>query len=499
MSRPHEILSRYLHPGQVIARRYRLERLLGQGAYAVVYEACDELNHDRVAIKALPPLQDSASSTAIERFKREMEIARHLAHPNIVTLFDVGETPEGVTFMVMELIKGRTLEQRVRHAPMDLDEGLEVFAQIASALKAAHRIGVVHRDLKPANIMLGELERGEVQVKMLDFGMAKALEQLGEQTLAALTREGVTVGTPRYIAPEQANGKAIGPYTDLYALGLLGYEIFTGERAVKRDDISGAVAAHVSPKPLELPELGRVPAPLKPVLTKLMNKRPELRYQTATALLLELDAMRAARRVARRGPLQAPSQLAPQGHAGRPGAPGGVLSALDIDHERLEQAVELEAQAKRQSAEERPRRQALVESAPRRGARAPGHALRVIESALMPAIVLVSFTFLTAHIGVTHDGLRAALGLSPFLVAGLAGWVIADHVPALHPARAVNLTALLLLVASHLFDLGTLKTHLMLKPAWYLAAVREVPGLEMVHRLIEQASRHYVELISMLG
>ncbi len=492
MPQPRDVLSRYLSKGQIIAQRYQLQGLVGEGAYGAIYQAVDTVNHDVVAVKALPPRQENTSSTALGRFKREMAIIHNLVHPHIVTLFDYGETPQGVPFMVMEYIEGITLEQCVRHRPMSFDDGLEVFYQIASALGAAHAIGIVHRDLKPANIMIRG-EQGRYEVKMLDFGMAKVFSQLGDETVAALTREGMAVGTPRYIAPEQARGLQVGPFTDLYALGLLGYEIFTGERVVKHDDIEGAVMAHVSPQPLPLPEFQSVPNEMRAILLKLMEKDPRKRYQRAEELLPELDRLRRERRMAMRGPLRAQGAPAPLAN---PSFAQANASSLDIDYDRLEQANKIEYQARQEQFARQPAAPDVYGDQVARGQRAPGRPLRVLENIFSPLTVFISFTLMAAHLNPEQYLFSVGLGLFPFVVAGLIGWLLQDKFPFIHPGRVIHVTALLGVVGAHLAGMGTLKTNLMMRPMWFLKPLGELLGFT---ELCTGIARAYVELLSTAG
>ena len=291
----------------MLLNRYQIEQLVGGGAYGAIFAAIDVVTHERVAVKALPPAQESTSRTALGRFQREMKIIKNLVHPNIVTIYDYGESRTGAPFMVLEFVGGTTLEREVHGRPMPLEHGVEVLPQLLSALGKAHELGVIHRDLKPANIMIERLPRG-YQIKVLDFGMAKVLSAIDGESMVQLTREGVAVGTPRYIAPEQARGLDVGPWTDLYAVGLLMYEIFTGDRVVKADTIEGAVFAHVSPEPLPLPELHRIPPQLHPLLHGLLAKDVKRRYQRASDALAEL-----ARAQGKRVPGQPAGIVSPPG------------------------------------------------------------------------------------------------------------------------------------------------------------------------------------------
>ncbi|MFB6373871.1 MAG: serine/threonine-protein kinase, partial [Bradymonadaceae bacterium] len=236
----------------------------------------------------------------------------NLSHPGIVEVIDYGETPDRILYMVMEFIEGRTLEQEVSHqGKFSVDESLSVTRQIASALHAAHGAGVIHRDLKPANIMLISTTAGYT-VKVLDFGMAKLFARLGDESIVALTRERVAVGTPRYIAPEQARGsKDVGPWTDVYALGLLLYEMLTSTKAVQHDSVESAVAAHVDPNPLELAELESFPNGVRQLLRAMVKKDRDQRLQSAEQVLFRINQLAES-------PLEQPQKTNPSEVVGPP-------------------------------------------------------------------------------------------------------------------------------------------------------------------------------------
>ncbi|MFP4601213.1 MAG: serine/threonine protein kinase, partial [Persicimonas sp.] len=277
--------------GDLLVDRYRIEDVVGSGAFGAIFSAIDQHSGERVAVKALPPETEQVSATALARFRREMKVISNLVHRHIVGLYDFGQTHDEVFFMILEYVDGLPLDRAVRGRPMEPQDALDVGEQIASALQLAHHSGVVHRDLKPANIMISG-QPGAYVAKVLDFGMAKLLTRIDDESIAQLTREGMAVGTPRYIAPEQARGEQVGPWTDLYALGLLMYEMFTGARAVKADDVEGAVSAHVSREPLELEELDQIPEVFRPLIFGLIEKNPQRRFRDADTVLAEIDSLR---------------------------------------------------------------------------------------------------------------------------------------------------------------------------------------------------------------
>jgi serine/threonine-protein kinase len=211
---------------------YEILSLIGAGGMGEVYKARDTRLDRTVAIKVMPP--DVAAGPQFRaRFDREARAISHLQHPHICTLYDVGEV-EGTAFLVMELLQGQTLADRLKKGPLSLDEALKTAIEVADALSAAHKQGIVHRDLKPANIMLTK-----TGAKLLDFGLAKAAGSAltiggqGRSDTAAsthLTGIGTVLGTPHYMSPEQVEGHDADPRGDIWALGVVLYEMATAGR-----------------------------------------------------------------------------------------------------------------------------------------------------------------------------------------------------------------------------------------------------------------------------
>ena len=211
-----------LEKGHVLDGRYEIKRRIGSGGMGVVYLAQRLVLGDQVALKQLAPISDSAYNRS--RFLLEARAAAHIRHPNVVEIFDFGE-PEGeAPYIVMEYIEGPTLAQVLRRGELGIARALEVFSPICAAVEAGHRRGIVHRDLKPANIILATSDDGREVVKVLDFGLAF----VAAGTSNRLTKPGSIVGTARYMAPEQARSEDVGPATDVFALGILLYEMVTG-------------------------------------------------------------------------------------------------------------------------------------------------------------------------------------------------------------------------------------------------------------------------------
>lgn len=212
-----------LAPGTMIAGKFRIDAPIGRGGMGVVYRA-HQLPMERVvALKVLrPQLAQDARSRA--RFEREARMASALAHPSAVAIHDFGEH-EGAAYLAMELVSGESLRVWLERGPVSTARAIDLAAQLADVLAAAARAGIVHRDLKPENVILEPQAEGE-RARVLDFGLAFAL---GPELGPRMTREGVVVGTPEYLSPEQARGEAVGPATDVYALGCILHELIVGK------------------------------------------------------------------------------------------------------------------------------------------------------------------------------------------------------------------------------------------------------------------------------
>jgi serine/threonine protein kinase len=272
-----------------LSDRYQLDRELGAGGMATVYAARD-LRHDRfVAIKVMRPEVCPATST--ERFLREIRIAAQLTHPHILPLIDSGESG-GVMFYVMPLIDGETLRTRMARAgELPVPESLRILRYLLDALAYAHTQGVVHRDLKPENILLSD---GHAYVT--DFGIAKALVETSGATGAStrLTEIGTTLGTPSYMAPEQVGGAPVDHRTDLYAMGIVAYEMLTGHLPFTLDKSQHVMAAHLATPPEPIAKWRpAVPLRLANAVMKCLEKRPADRWQSAAEMLAEIEAVSA--------------------------------------------------------------------------------------------------------------------------------------------------------------------------------------------------------------
>jgi predicted Ser/Thr protein kinase len=279
--------------GRKLDGRYEVLGRLGVGGTGVVYRARQAPLGRFVAIKVLH--QDAAVIPEWRRrFEREAKALSVLAHPNVVPVTDSG-IDKGVPFLVMELLQGKTLQELLREGPLLLWRGLDIARQLLRGLAFAHGKGIVHRDLKPANVFLQELPDQADHVRLLDFGMAKFLEGSSSRTLAEnLTHAGVVFGTPAYMSPEQVKGASADARTDVYAAGVLLFELLAGKRPFNADTYEGYMGAHLTQPVPSLAKLrSRLPAAsqFQAVVEKAMAKDPAARFKDAGAMLAALEAV----------------------------------------------------------------------------------------------------------------------------------------------------------------------------------------------------------------
>jgi len=266
---------------------YRLLEKVGGGGMGVVYKAEDTRLGRNVALKFLTE-ELSEKRHALERFQREARTVSALNHPHICTLHDIGEH-EGHQFLVLELLEGETLKERISGKPVELKHLLAWGTQVAEALEAAHAKAIIHRDIKPANIFVTK----SGQIKVLDFGFAKLLHPIGEATLTqSITEPQTVVGTLPYMAPEQLRGQEVDARTDIYALGAVLYEMATGRRAFRDQTYTGLVDAILNVPPVSPSSLNAaVSAVLEVLILKALDKDPERRYQSAREMRVDLQRL----------------------------------------------------------------------------------------------------------------------------------------------------------------------------------------------------------------
>ncbi len=274
---------------------YRIVSKLGAGGMGEVYLAQDTKLDRKVALKILPA-DVAANQDRMRRFVQEAKAASALNHPNIITIYEI-EQIDSIHFIATEFIAGETLRERGRKASMKLREVLDVAAQIASALSAAHTAGIVHRDVKPENIMI----RADGIVKVLDFGLAKLTEPLPPESVDAeaetkplvQTDPGVVLGTVAYMSPEQARGLAVDARTDIFSLGVVIYELVAGQAPFGGATKSDLIVALLERDPPPLARfIAEAPAELERIVMKALDKDREERYQTAKDLLIDLKRLR---------------------------------------------------------------------------------------------------------------------------------------------------------------------------------------------------------------
>ena len=272
---------------------YEITAQLGVGGMGEVYRATDTNLKRAVAIKVLPEMFAS-DAERLARFQREAEVLAALNHPNIAAIYGLERT-NSTTALVLELVEGATLAERITQGPIPIAETVEIAKQLVAALETAHEQGIIHRDLKPANVKL----RLDGTVKVLDFGLAKALEPAGALTSsvthsptitspAMMTGPGVLLGTAAYMSPEQARGKAVDKRSDIWAFGCVLYEMLTGRRAFDADDIVGTLAAVIGNEP-DWTVLPAVPTPIRRLLRRCLEKDPKLRLPDMAVARLEID------------------------------------------------------------------------------------------------------------------------------------------------------------------------------------------------------------------
>ncbi|MGD8330236.1 MAG: tetratricopeptide repeat protein [Acidobacteriota bacterium] len=274
-----------LPAGFILQQRYQIVRLLGEGGMGSVYEADDLELERKVAIKLIRP-DLAANPEVLQRFKRELIMARKVTHENVVRIFDLG-TDQGLKFITMEFVEGRDLKSYIVDGPrLTAEESAKVIVQVCRALNAAHNAGIVHRDLKPQNVMIDS----EGLAQVMDFGVARSMDVTG------MTRTGEMLGTPAYMSPEQAKGEPSDARSDIFSLGIIFYELLTGEVPFQADTPYGMIVKRTlekAPRPISLnPD---IPEHMNRVVMRCLETEPELRYQNVREILADLESRKGPR------------------------------------------------------------------------------------------------------------------------------------------------------------------------------------------------------------
>jgi serine/threonine protein kinase/Tfp pilus assembly protein PilF len=269
-----------LEPGTLLAERFEILQLLGQGGMGAVYKARDTELERLVALKLIRP-ELASHPEILRRFKQELILAREVTHRNVIRIFDLGQA-QGIKFITMEYVEGRDLKSLIHEkGKLTADEAVPIALQIAAALEAAHTAGVVHRDLKPQNVMSDK----DGRVYVMDFGIARSLEHQG------MTQTGALMGTPEYMSPEQAKGEKVDARSDLFALGIIFYEMLTGNSPFKADTAMAMMfkRTQVRATPLSQLNIG-VPPVISDIVSKCLEIKTEERYQSAREVISDLEA-----------------------------------------------------------------------------------------------------------------------------------------------------------------------------------------------------------------
>ena len=278
--------------GQVVADRYHVVKKLGEGGMGQVYLAEHVKMGRRSAIKVMNPSMVH-DPDAVARFNREAANASRINHPNVCAIYDFGETPDGLIYLAMEFIEGEPLTDVLeRDGALPLPRATAIFLQTAEALQAAHDLGIVHRDLKPDNIMLTGRKGGGDTVKVVDFGIAKAVG--GDQAGQKVTKTGLVVGTPEFMSPEQLSGDTLDGRSDLYSLALVFFRTLTGGLPFQATSVQETMIKRLTDEPAKLaaarPDLS-FPAGLQTVLDTALARTPAQRYQTVVKFAADVAAV----------------------------------------------------------------------------------------------------------------------------------------------------------------------------------------------------------------
>jgi eukaryotic-like serine/threonine-protein kinase len=288
----------------ILNGQFQILQKIGSGGMGAVYKALQPQMNRMVGVKILHPKLANRKDL-VSRFRREARAMSQLTHPNTVKVFLYGELEDGSLYIIMELLEGKNLNQTVRaEGPFAAERALPVLMQVCGALDEAHRAGIIHRDLKPENIFLVQSAGLRDFPKVLDFGLAKVGERQMRPGSVILTQEGMVFGTPEFMSPEQAQGKALTPASDVYSLAVILYEVLTGKLPFDAKSAMDYIQLHVTGKPILLNQRvpGKAfPALLERVIDRALAKRPEDRFVSAADFATAMQQV-----------LQGAADLAPQ-------------------------------------------------------------------------------------------------------------------------------------------------------------------------------------------
>ncbi len=274
-----------LAPGRLLGQRYEIVAMLGEGGMGAVYKAIDRELNRPVALKVIRP-ELARIKSIIERFKQELLLSRQVTHRNVIRIYDLGEA-EGMKFITMEFIEGEHLRDLLlRKKKLTPEEAVEIIEQVCRALEAAHSTGIIHRDLKPQNVMRDQTGR----ILVMDFGLARMVEGDG------MTHTGALVGTMDYMSPEQALAKTLDQRSDLYAVGLIFYELLTGSMPFAADSVLASLIKRTQERVVPVSDHDRaIPGSVSNIVSKCLERDVNLRYQSAAELLADLEAWQGKR------------------------------------------------------------------------------------------------------------------------------------------------------------------------------------------------------------
>jgi eukaryotic-like serine/threonine-protein kinase len=266
---------------QILDARYQVMKKLGEGGMSYVYLAREISSGETVAIKVLSPRLASDKSS-VERLRREAGLAMRLDHPNVCRILRLGESEDGLIYLVMPFLKGELLSDReVRGGPMNIALGVSLLQQMCAGLHHAHELQIVHRDLKPENVMLVPDDGGGAErAVVMDFGLAK--ERRADPAIAKLTATGIILGTPEFMSPEQIRGKPLDARSDIYALGIVAFEMFTGKLPFQGRNAQEMMIARLRSQPIPIRQYRTdVPDAVEKALAKALQTNPDDRFTTA--------------------------------------------------------------------------------------------------------------------------------------------------------------------------------------------------------------------------